>query len=227
VEYKIDLKPALKKLERDLTYLQREQLPFAAATALNTVAAAVIVGEKRQLAADVDRPTPFTLNAFGMKKARKTDLEALVFIKDIQAKYLAPMINGGRQITGKGGANTAILTPRDLPTNQYGNIPKAKLQALAGRKDIFIGQVKTKNGMIGGVWQRVGVTKAGKVKTKGVPRGTAYTPSQGRLILLIQFTRPSQVTHRFHYYERADSTVKRAWPAAFQSAMRQAMATAR
>ena len=120
----------------------------------------------------------------------------------------------------------AMLTPRDLATNQYGNLPRGKLASLKGRPDLFIGTVKTKAGEIGGVWQRVGVSRTGKAK-RHPGRGRVYSPTQGRLKLLIQFTRPAEVTHRVPYYETAAKVVKAGLPGAWSRNLAKALSTAR
>jgi hypothetical protein len=220
---KLNLRPALKQLSRDLDRLQRHQIPFAAAQALTATARDAAEVETKALPTEFDNPTPFTLKAFGVIPARKHNLTAVLFARDAQAKYLEPSAFGGRQVLG---SKRAILTPRDLATNQYGNLPKGKLQALRGRPDIFIGEVKTKHGTVGGVWQRVNVTRQGKVRRGKAQRGSAYAPGAGQLKLLIQFTRPSTVTKRIPYDVRVKRTVAARlqpnWNKAIEAALKSA-----
>lgn len=216
---RIDTRGALRALTRDLNDLKRRQVPFALAQTLTGVARAAAKAEMAELPKVFDGPTPFTGRAFAVIPARKTNLVATLFVKDIQATYLAPYIDGGRQVLG---AKRAILTPRDLKTNAYGNIPKGKIAALKGRPDIFIGEVKTRGGVIGGVWQRVSAGRSGRRGRRGrVPRGS------GRLRLLIQFTRPAEVTHRFPYEAIAYKAVLTGFTAEWERAFARALATAR
>lgn len=219
---KIDVRKAMAGLTRDLDRLQREQVPYAAALALTATARDVAEAETKALAATFKTPTSFTLRGVGVIGARKSTLTARVFMKDIQAAYLDPYEGGGRQVLG---GKQAILTPRDLPVNAYGNIPRGKLQALKGRPDIFIGEVKTKSGMVGGVWQRVDVTRKGTQRRKA-QRGRAYHPVAGRLKLLIQFTRPAMVTRALGYQDRARAVVDRRLPENWRKALAQALASA-
>jgi hypothetical protein len=221
--FRIDVRADLKGLTRDLDALQRRQIPFASALTLTAVARIAAKAEEAQLAKSFDRPTPFTGRAFGVIPATKSSQTATLFVKDIQAAYLAPYIVGGKQALG---SKAAILTPRDLPTNAYGNLPRGKLASLKGRPDIFVGEVKMAGGMVGGVWQRVTVTrgKRGFRKLRGVAQPTRQT---GGLRLLIQFTRPATVTHRFHYEQTAAQAVRAALAAEWDRAFARATATAR
>lgn len=216
-----NIRTDLKPLLADLSRLEREQVPFATARALTEVARQVAAAEQKALSQTFDRPTPFTLNAFGVVPATKASLTAKVFIRPIQSAYLAPYIDGGPQVLG---SKRAILTPRDLGLNAYGNIARGKLASLKGRANVFVGTVKTKDGKeIAGVWERTGYNRAGKVRRKS---RTAPLPS-GPLKLLIQFTRPAQVTHRFPFGATAQQTIRTALPAAFGRAMAGAVATAK
>ncbi|MDR3513768.1 MAG: hypothetical protein P4L73_19195 [Caulobacteraceae bacterium] len=222
----ISVRSDIKRLSADLNKLAQQQIPYATALALTDVAGQVKTAEQALFRADLDQPTPFTVNGLGVKPGRKADPVATVFLKDIQAAYLAPYIDGGQQVLG---SKQAILTPRDLTTNQYGNLPRGKLASLKGRPDLFVGMVKTRGGQeIGGVWQRVSVTRTGKTKRgKIANRGRAYSPTLGRLKLLIQFTRPATVTHHLPYYETAKRVIAAALPAAWSRALDKALATAR
>jgi hypothetical protein len=222
ISIKVDLTRAFAKLDA----LAQRQIPFAAAGTLTDVAKAIAAAERGQMAKSFDRPTPFTLNAWGVIPARKSSLRAVVFAKDIQAAYLEPYVHGGAQVLG---SKAAMLTPRDVATNQYGNLPRSKLASLQGRPDVYIGTLTTKSGAtIGGVWQRVGVTRAGKLRRgKARNRGAIYSPTQGRLQLLVQFTRPATVTHRFPFAAVALAAACREVGPAWRRNLARALATAR
>ena len=221
--FTLDVRKAMGGLTRDLAAFERSQIPFAAAQMLTATARDVAAAETKALSTTFKNPTPFTLRAFGVVGARKSNLTARVFAKDIQAAYLDPYEGGGLQVLN---GKHAILTPRDLATNQYGNIPRGKLQSLKGRPDIFIGEVKTKAGIVGGVWQRVNVTRTGGVK-RGKHQGRAYHPVAGRLKLLVQFTKPAQVTHELGYQSRAAAVVDRSLRPNWDRALAAALASAR
>ena len=145
----IDTRAAMKDLQRGLTRLQTEQIPYATALALTDIAGRIAWSEQLQLSKTFDNPTPFTRKAFGVRPARKSSLTATVFAKDRQAAYLEPYTFGGKQVLF---SKKAILTPADINLNAYGNLPRGKLKSLKGRPDVFIGAVRSKRGqMLNGV----------------------------------------------------------------------------
>jgi len=172
----ITIKVDTSALRRGLDALATKQLPFALALTLNQVALAGQAAERAAMAEDLDRPRPFTTQqGVRVKRARKSDLVAMVYIPSIQSRYLAPEIVGGSQVLN---ANKAVLRPIDQATDQYGNLPRGLLARLKGRKDVFIGAVHGVNG----VWQRL-----------ANPKGP------GRLRLLIRFSAPVQVKTRLPF----------------------------
>jgi hypothetical protein len=211
---RIDLSSAMKELTRDLDRLERQQVPFATARALTDVARKAAAVETASLPKTFDSPTRFTLNAFAVIPARKSNLTATLLIKDRQAQYLGPYEDGGKQWLG---TKRGMLTPKNVTLNAYGNLTKGRLKALKGRRDVFIGVVQTKEGPVNGVWQRLPYVKAAK-------RGDAHVQ---RLKLLIRFTDPQPVKPKLRFRDRAEETVRAELPAAFRAALAQALATSR
>jgi hypothetical protein len=154
------------RLSRTLDNFSRKQLPFAAARALTAIARDAGDDVTRGLSEDLDRPTPFTKKAVGIVPARKTDLRAVVLIKDRPSQYLGYQIRGGqREPKGK-----ALVTPAGIRLNEFGNIPRHGLTRAKASKDTFVGAVKG----VGGFWQR---TKGGGLKLLAafIPQAT-YKP---------------------------------------------------
>ena len=143
-----------------------------------------------------------------------------IFVKDIQANYLAPYMPGGSgsQVLRARG----ILQPIDLRTNRFGNIPRGKLEQLRARADIFIGPVRTRAGTVNGVWRRLPASAAKGKGTVGRVDGKTR-----RLELLIRFEDPKSVRPRLAYGEPTALTVRRYMPIELERAMRQALASAR
>jgi len=140
----ISVQSNLRQVQRQFGAFIDKQLPFATATALTALGKHVQADEKKQFNRVLDRPTPFTLNAVGVKAARKSDLRAVVYVKDKAAGYLAPYESGDVQkVNGR-----AVLNPKASPVNQYGNLPRNLIARLKGRTDVFIGPVKTKGGEV-------------------------------------------------------------------------------
>lgn len=206
-----------------LARLERNQLPFAAASAVTAIAKRVQEVETKALAATFNAPTPFTMRAFGVQAARKGSPTATVFAKDAQASYLEPYAVGGLQVLGK---KEAMLTPIDVKLNAYGNIPRNKIASLKGRPDIYIGPIRTKAGRtINGVWQRP--ARPGSVPVKARGRAASKLVASTKLKLLIEFTDPKPVTQRLGYGTRAEATVHQVAPAEVAAALRRAIASAR
>ncbi|MGZ3272389.1 MAG: hypothetical protein ACXU82_03905 [Caulobacteraceae bacterium] len=222
----IDMSKSMRELRRSFDGLRREQFPFAAALALTRTAGHVAETETDGLSETFDKPTPFTQRAFGVKPARKHDLTATVFARDIQAAYLEPFIGSGIQVLGH---KRAILAPRKIGLNQYGNIPRKKIASLAGKPGVFIGKVTFKSGVtISGVWQRpdAGERKAGGHGTKGDTQHKVKGVRTG-LQLLVQFEDPVAVKPRLPYEERARKAVDKHLLPELDKAMTQALATAK
>ena len=126
----ISIKVDVSGLERMAQMLHSEQVPFATATALTRTAQDAANELNTVMPRYIDRPTPFTQKAFTQNRATKRDLRAVVFVKDIQAKYLRYQILGGNRAPDK----IANKLPSTINLNEFGNIPRgeiAKLIALA------------------------------------------------------------------------------------------------
>lgn len=205
--FEISVRSNVKQISKNLSALAYKQVNFAAASALTALAKEVQAAEKVNLKATFKRPKPFTVNSIGMRGANKATLEARVFVKPVAAKYLQPYETGGVHVL----PGRALLNPKDIRLNQYGQLSRGTLQRLKERSDIYIGPIDTKHGKIDGVWQR---TKA----TKGNP---------SRLRLLIRFGDALPVNERLNYGARAKALVDRRFNAVFGSAMAKAVATAR
>lgn len=218
VEFRAKVK---SDVNRSLRRLQHTQVPFALASAATAIAKRVQAAQTEALSATFDNPTPFTLRGVGISPATKTNLTAHVFVKDAQADYLEPYEAGGLQVLG---SKSAMLTPITVGLNQYGNIPRTRLATLKAKPNVFIGPVRTKAGVINGVWQRP--ARPGSVPAS---RGkVASTPvARAGLKLLIEFTDPKPVTLSLHYAERAATVVRRVASAELDAAVRRALATAR
>lgn len=186
------------KLREKLDAIGRKQLPFAAALALNDTAKLVQREMTAALPTIFDRPTPFTMRGIGIKPARKDDLVAEVFVKDIQAKYLKLEETGGERLPEK----TALVMPVDIALNPYGNMTKRALQNMKARGSVFVGKVHG----AGGFWMRV--------------------PGRG-LRLLAAFRPKAAYKPRFHYQQRVAGIVGANFARLLDDALAKALATAR
>jgi hypothetical protein len=224
--FAISVSADLQRLTKSLSQLEKQQLPFAIAQTLTAVAKIAQAEEKAAMPEVFDRPTPFTVNSVAVKGARKSDLEARVFIKDIAAAYLEPYEFGGNhKLIGQG---KTWLNPKDKTLlNQYGNFSKNALQRLESRPDVFVGTIKTKSGeSIGGVWQRPTNVKA--IKRSG-KRGVALRGinKTDHLKLLVRFGDAQPVKQHLEFGERAFEVVDEHFAREFDKSMARAMATAK
>ncbi|MGA3845966.1 hypothetical protein ACI2UC_20305 [Ralstonia nicotianae] len=91
----LNVRMDVKALQKSLDALASKQLPFAVAQAINAVAKKAQAEERANLAKVLDKPTPFTLNSISVKLANKSNLTAMVYVKDIAVAYLLPYEAGG------------------------------------------------------------------------------------------------------------------------------------
>ncbi|MCL9851204.1 hypothetical protein RSP673_011110 [Ralstonia solanacearum P673] len=196
-----------KKLQRDLDNFARKQVPFAVSQAINTTAKKVQAAERENMAKVLDRPTPFTVNAVGVKLSTKSNLTATVYVKDIAAAYLEPYETGGRnKLNAK-----ALIKPVGQKVNQYGNLPRTTVKRLAAKRNVFVGKVKTKAGEVDGVWRR---SKAVRGKHAG-------------LKLLVKFQDAHEARNHLNYQGVARKVVAASFRRELDKALAKALATAR
>ena len=191
---RVDIDRALSKLKGYPT----KQLPFAIASALTATAQQTSNLLTNKLPEFFDRPTPYTMRAIGVERATKQNQKARVFIKPDQLKYLTFGIDGGTRVPLK----RALPIPVDQPLNQYGNLPRGKLKALLGRKDIFSGVVRG----IGGIWQR---------------------KRDDSVVLLVAWKAQAKYRKRFPFYALGVQAVRDTFPRNLRIALDRAKATAR
>ncbi|HEF4732730.1 MULTISPECIES: hypothetical protein [Burkholderia] len=216
---------------RGLNDLVRKQLPFAIAQGINRTAQRVAEAEVKNLEDTLDNPSPFTRRSVGIKRARKNDPTAVVFMKDIAASYLQPYEVGGVHKLN----SRALLNPKNIRLNQYGQLPRGTLAMLKGRPDIFIGAVKTASGeTINGVWQRpTNTARVSLLNARGKRLGklnkldASKNNGRGQLKLLIRFGDALPVKKRLNWGARARQIVDRWIDRDMQDALAAAMKTSR
>jgi len=205
---KVDLR-GFDKLERKMNDLQKKQLPFAMAKALTVTASDAKRAVDVQIPRKLDRPTPFTRRAIGIKRASKRILQSEVFVKDIQAEYLKYAIEGGtRRPTGK-----ALATPGSkVKLNKYGNMPGARGKAgklLGNNKKYFSGKPKGMADAPAGIWQRMG--KGGRKKLR----------------LIVAYEKQIEYKKRLPFYKIVNGVVQHNFRKNFNDAFADAVRTAR
>lgn len=207
--FDVSIRSNLKEITRSLSALANKQIAFATAQALTELAKEVQADEIENIATTLKKPKPFTQKSVGMQGARKDTLRASVFVRPVSAKYLAPYEDGGNHVLP--GDSKAILNPKNIRLDQYGQLPRKVLDRLKARKDVFIGPVKSKSGTVNGIWQRI----------------PAKRKQPAHLKLLIRFGDSLAVKKRLNYRSRAKALVDRRFNAVFESELGKAIASAK
>lgn len=187
----------------------QKDIRFGTARALTLTAKTVQKAQIEELPKILDRPKPFTQNAIRIRAANKQNLTATVFMMDKTAWYLEPYEFGGRTKLNK-GAKSQVL-PVNQRLDQYGNIPRFTIGRLTKRKDVFIGEIKTKKGMVKGVFQRA--------KQPKNARKSKNTNTTGKIKILMRFVDPHVATQEIKYMERAKSVVNGSFGGIFDAEM--------
>lgn len=211
----------LKELSAQLQKIKK-QVPFATAQALTSVAKKIEAAEKVAFQRHLDNPTPFTVNSVRSFGARKSSLTAKVFVMDTAASYLEPFEFGGQHKLN----SQALLNPKNIKLNKYGNLTRNKMTQLKAKADVFVGEVGGANG----VWQRTKAKKdkKGKKRRKRSANGTRQPRMKMPAPkLLIQFGDALPVKPTLGYFDRAQEMANALMPTELSRAMAEAMRTAK
>ena len=209
----------LKDLSRQLKQLQK-QIPFATAQAMTSVVRDIAAAQKVALGRKLESPTPFTVNSVGSAGARKNNLRAKVFVRDVAAEYLEPFEFGGEHKLN----SQALLNPKNIKLNKYGNMPRNKLSQLKAKPNVFVGE---DNG-VDAVWQRRKPKKAKKKRARRSANGTRRPKRKQRAPkLLVRFGDALPVTPVLGYMDRSKAMAEALMPAALSRAIADAIKTAK
>ncbi|MDM2831602.1 hypothetical protein OGX87_17285 [Citrobacter sp. Cpo085] len=210
----------LKDLSNQLKQLQK-QIPFATAQAMTKVVRQIELAQKTAFERHLESPTPFTVKSVGSVAARKNNLTAKVFVRDTAAGYLEPFEFGGEHKLN----SQALLNPKNVKLNKYGNMPRNKLSQLKAKENVFVGEVDGVNA----VWQRRKLkTKKGKKRVKRSPNGTRRDKVKQRAPkLLIRFGDALSVQPSLGYMDRANTMANALLPSALNQAIADALRTAK
>lgn len=221
----------LLRMEKSLTLLQHEQMPFATALALNDCARAATVAVNRAMPEVFDRPTKFTERAAVAPRqlaATKSRLAAEVMLRPIQAKYLQLEETGGTRTgamnTGR-PSKTVLLPGKGLPLDDHGNIPRGTLagfraQSRSGEKRR---RRKAAIASSGGVFFLPGASAANIAKVSGWFRRLAGHS----LTRLTAFEAATHYHARMGYHARVEAAALATWPKAMLGRLHEAIKTAR
>jgi len=150
----VNVKADVKALTKELNRIQKKQIPFATANAINDTAVDVRTALYHKMNAVFHKPTSFTVprniekatnkkGSLYMVPAKKDKLSARVYVKDMPGgkgapaiRWLEPQIKGGgrnakaseRSLRAKGiiGGNKYI-TPAGVSLNRFGNVTQGTM----------------------------------------------------------------------------------------------------
>ncbi|QKL71445.1 hypothetical protein HI806_09205 [Ralstonia solanacearum] len=191
------VKHNIADVQRTLSKAAKQQLPFAIAKGLTQTAKATQDKLTSALPRQLDKPTPFTMRAFGVTAATKQRQLATVFIKPDQWKYLKYQVEGGVRRPAK----RAVIVPESMRLNQYGNMPKGAVRKLLAKAGVFSGTVDG----VAGIWQRKG----------------------GRAVLLVKYADKVVYKRRFPFADIGERSVAAVFGPIFNQALADALATMR
>lgn len=230
----------------ELTDLEREQLPFAAALALTRTAQDVeqaLVSEMRNV---FDRPTRWTLNSLRVFPATKQKLVARVWMKNESDKaapattWLTPEVYGGPRrdkrtesmLKARGilPADRYVVPGDGAELDQFGNMKRGQLTRMLSGVRGFTETGYSANATNSTRSRRKGNAKSFFVMRKGKdPIGIAQRVGRKRddVKMVVAFVRKPNYTKRYRFFEVADQVAEQRLPERFREAMAQAMATRR
>lgn len=210
---------SLKNISGQLLKIQK-QIPFATAKAMTKVVRQIEAAQKTAFERHLESPTLFTVKSVGSVSARKNNLTAKVFVRDTAAGYLEPFEFGGEHKLN----SQALLNPKNVKLNKYGNMPRNKLSQLKEKENVFVGEVDGVNA----VWQRKKPMKAKKRRTKRSANGTRRPRRKQRSPkLLIRFGDALPVTPVLGYMDRSRAMASGLLPGALSAAIAEAIRTAK
>lgn len=189
----------IKAFTKRFTRIQRKQIPFATANALNDVAFDGMRAVKAQLPRYFIIRNTWTARGVRVRKARKTNLESQVYFAPGRG-YIARQITGGVK-TSRGGRHVAI--PQAVRPNAAARINKGKRPAaLLKKPNAFVATI----GGTEGIWLR---------------------PKRGPLKLMYVFKTSVVVRARFPFSKIMRGVVTAKFDRAFGRQMQRALRTAR
>lgn len=230
-------------VERDLTELQAKELPFVTALALTRTAQAVQRDIVAEMGRVFDRPVPFTLKGTYVKPARKTDLDAAVYFRTFAGKgvpagkYLQAQIFGGaraqkgsERALARAGflGNKGFFVPGPgVKLDRYGNVPGGTIKAILS--DVRAGNAEqTMRAATKRRSQRRRREQYFIPRAESGKRASGIWVRRGRSIeIALIFVAAANYRVRFPFHEVAAASAARHWPAEFDAAWAQALATSR
>lgn len=242
---RLSVREDISKLESVIDALADKQIRFAISRALNDTASAARDAVRKEMPSIFDRPTPYTENSVAMLASSRERLVSTVLIKDRQAQYLAIEETGGVRTAGSASApGIAALTLPGVAAqlNEFGNLPnhyqrnlrRAAQADAEKRSDVRAGVATTAKDK-----RRLARQRAAISRDKGIfysaqtgphghgPGGYFVRTGDHELRRLTGFEQTETYKPRFGFGDRVRAAAAVAFPKAFVTRLREAIATAR
>jgi hypothetical protein len=137
----------LRAFERDMTSVERKQMPYAIVLMLNETAKGGRLAVQREMDKVFDRPTPYAKRGVVYDRATKQRMQSAVVVTGDRTKgglpataFLGPHIEGGmrshkafeRQLIERGLMNKrqAAVPAKSAPLDRYGNMTQGFLNRI-------------------------------------------------------------------------------------------------
>ena len=185
---RLSIKHNINEVTKGMSSIQKKQIPFATMLALNDTAFDLQRVYKAQTKQKFDQPTKFTQTGFAVKKAKKTDLTAVVFVTEKREDYMKLQVDGGVRHP----KNNAIIIPNksnssDIDKYASGNLTKGAVNKIKKQKDKYFFGIPKGNQGSEGIWERYGRTATGSVSGARI-RQVAKLSKQAKYKALFPFT---------------------------------------
>lgn len=150
----------IKTVRGLMSNIQNKQIPYALSRAMNDTGKVLLVVNRKEMRRNFNAPVPYTLNAFYMKPAKRTNLRMEILRKDAQGKkhYLEVQHEGGRRpqkrvekliknrVAYPGIVGSVIPTSNGGGMTKTGGVNMAEVnRALAGLNASFSTTAYTRN----------------------------------------------------------------------------------
>ena len=185
---RLSIKHNIDEVTRGMSSIQKKQIPFATMLALNDTAFDLQRVYKAQTKQKFDQPTKFTQTGFAVKKAKKTDLTAVVFVTEKREDYMKLQVDGGVRHP----KNNAIIIPNksnssDIDKYKSGNLTKGAVNKIKKQKDKYFFGIPKGNQGSEGIWERYGRSATGSVSGARI-RQVAKLSKQAKYKALFPWT---------------------------------------
>lgn len=229
----------IKEASAELNRIEK-QVPFATALALTRTAQLAKTAIEGEMASVFDRPTRWTLNSLRLFPAKKTKLEAKVWMKNEADKSIAPTVTMQPQIEGGGrrkkrgekGLEARGILPKGkyaMPgkgakLNAYGNMSGGQMQkilsGLGAQFDKYQNSTDSKRSAAN--------KRAFFVMGRGDNAvGIAQRTGKRTIKLLLAFVRRPSYSKRLDFYGLGNKVIEQHLAREMREAMERAIRTAR